>query len=65
MQRPALRAGAEPARVCEAQHRSSGVRVAVPGDRGAEGREKGVGIAARLLPIPIRSTTEDPCLLRG
>ena len=34
-------------RVCQAWHRSSGVQVPVPGNRGAEGKEKGKGVTAR------------------
>ena len=45
------RAAAPPAadrrRVCQAWHRSSGVQVPVPGNRGAEGKEKGKGVTAR------------------
>jgi len=47
LQRPALCAAAEPQRVCQAWHRSSGVEVPVPGNRGAEGQEKGKGVIAR------------------
>ena len=40
-------AAADAERVCQAWHRSSGVEVPVPGNRGAEGKEKGKGVIVR------------------
>jgi hypothetical protein len=47
MQRTALCAAADAGRVCRAWHRTSEVKVLVPGVRGAEGEEQGKGVAAR------------------
>ena len=47
MQRTALRAAADAERVCRAWHVAYGVRVPVPGFRGAEGKEKGKDVAVR------------------
>jgi hypothetical protein len=46
--RRAGRAAADTSRVCQAWHRTSEVKVLAPGDRGAEGEEKGKGVTARL-----------------
>ena len=46
----ALTRAAQPERVCQAWHRTSEVKVLAPGDRGAEGEEKGKGVTARWGP---------------
>lgn len=46
--RCALRKCAKPARVCQAWHRTSEVKVLAPGSRGAEGQEKDRGSIMRL-----------------
>jgi hypothetical protein len=40
-------AAAQLSRVCRAWHRAYGVKVPLPGSRGAEGKEKGKGVIAR------------------
>src|SRR5262245_23530070 len=58
--RPLPRAG-ELKRVCQAWHRTSEVQVLVPGDRGAEGEEKGKGVHREVgsggSPIQTRGAT--------